>query len=242
MTPPDRNTLSLTIESQGRSTPYTFPVRRLVNAGYVGRNLAAVQAHIDELRHEGIPPPRSIPAFFMLTGDSLTTADQIEVASGGTSGEVEYVLFQTEDDVLVGVGSDHTDRVLERTSLSKSKQICKNVVSQRVWRLADLKEAWDDLILESWVRSPETGQEILYQKGLLGTILPPEELIAMVRARIKDQWGAGLVIFSGTIPVVGGKLISSTEFRGELLDPRSSRALSCAYRVVPLDYLKDAGD
>ncbi len=240
MTPP--NALSLTIESQGRATPYTFPVRRMVNAGYVGRNPAAVRAHIDELRHEGIPPPRSIPAFFMLTADSLTTADQIEVVGGGTSGEVEYVLFPIEDDVLVGVGSDHTDRVLERTSLSKSKQICKNVVSQRVWRLADLKEAWDDLLLQSWVRSPETGQDILYQKGRLGTILPPEELIAMVRARIKDPWGAGLVIFSGTIPVVGGKLISSTEFRGELLDPRSGRSLGCAYRVVPLDYLQDAGD
>jgi hypothetical protein len=242
MTPP--NTLTLTIESQGRSTPCTFPVRRLVNAGYVGRNQAAVQAHIDELRHEGIPPPRSVPAFFMLTADSLTTADQIEVGSGDTSGEVEYVLFlsEGEDDVLVGVGSDHTDRVLERTSLSRSKQICKNVVSQRVWRLADLKDAWDDLILQSWVRSPETGQEVLYQKGLLGTILPPEELIAMVRARIKDHRGDGLVIFSGTVPVVGGKLISSTEFRSELLDPRSGRSLSCAYRVVPLDYLQGAGD
>ena len=46
---------------------------------------------------------------------------------------VEYVLFVGEDDILVGVGSDHTDRVLERTSLAKSKQICKNVVSSRVW-------------------------------------------------------------------------------------------------------------
>src|SRR5262249_8955726 len=176
MTPP--SILSLTVESDGRTTPCEFPVRRLVNAGYVGRNQEAVKAHIDELRHEGILPPPSIPALFPLSADNVTTADQIEVVGGGTSGEVEYVLFLLEGEVLVGVGSDPTDRILERTSLGKSKQICKNVVSRRVWRYADVKDVWDDLVLESWVRSPETGEELLYQKGPLRAILAADDLIA----------------------------------------------------------------
>jgi hypothetical protein len=39
------------------STPLTFRVQRMVNAGYVGRDVDAVKAHIEELRREGVPPP-----------------------------------------------------------------------------------------------------------------------------------------------------------------------------------------
>jgi hypothetical protein len=240
LTPP--NLLALTIESGGRSTPCEFPIRRLVNAGYVGRNQEAVQAHIDELRHEGIPPPPSIPALFPLSADNVTTADQIEVVGGGTSGEAEYVLFLLEGEVLVGVGSDHTDRILERTSLGKSKQICKNIVSRHVWRLADVKDRWDDLVLRSWVRAPETGREVLYQEGALRTILAADDLIALVRSRLKDGQEDGLVIFSGTVPVLGGKILPGDEFRAALDDPRSGRSLGCSYRIVPLQYLSGAGD
>src|SRR4051812_7195157 len=102
MTP--TNILSLTLETEGRSVPLKFPVRRLVNAGYVGRDQESVKAHIEELRHEGILPPPSVPMLYPLTTDNVTTADQIEVLGGNTSGEVEYVLFLIEDDVYVGVG------------------------------------------------------------------------------------------------------------------------------------------
>jgi hypothetical protein len=238
MIPP--NVLSLSVESEGRAFPLRFPVRRLINAGYVGRDRATVQAHIDEMRHLGIPAPTSVPVFFMLTADNVTTADEIEVIGTNSSGEVEYVLLLLEDEIYVGVGSDHTDRTLEGASIGKSKQVCKNVVSTRVWRYRDLKDGWDDLELRSWVRGPETGEEILYQRGTLGTILSADELVHLVQSRIKDRNGAGLVIFSGTVPMVSGKIIYSREFRCELLDPRSRRALCCSYRATPLDYLEGA--
>ena len=101
----------------------------MVNAGYVGRDQATVKAHIEEMRRLGNPAPTSVPVFFMLTADNVTTADQIDVLGTGTSGEVEYVLLLHEDEVFVAVGSDHTDRALEGASIGKSKQVCKNVVS-----------------------------------------------------------------------------------------------------------------
>jgi hypothetical protein len=212
----------------------------VVNAGYVGRDRATVQAHIDEMRHLGIPAPTSVPVFFMLTADNVSTADEIEVIGANSSGEVEYVLLLLDDDIFVGVGSDHTDRALEGASIGKSKQVCKNVVSTSVWRYRDLTDGWDGLELRSWVRSPETGEEILYQQGALGTILSADELLGLVQSRIKDQHRDGLVIFSGTVPMVAGKIIYSTEFRCELRDPRTGRSLGCRYKAMPLQYLEGA--
>ena len=113
------NTLALTVETEGRPVLLRFPVRRVVNAGYVGRDRAVVEAHIEEMRHLGIPAPTSVPVFFALTSDNVTTADEIEVIGPGTSGEVEYVLLLHEDEVFVGVGSDHTDRALEGASICR---------------------------------------------------------------------------------------------------------------------------
>jgi hypothetical protein len=240
MTPP--NVLPLLVESDGRTAPLSFRVKRMINAGFVGRDQATVQAHIDEMRHLGIPAPASVPVLFALTADNVTTADQIEVIGRDTSGEAEYVLLLSQHDVFVGVGSDHTDRALEGASIRKSKQVCKNVVSSRVWRYRDVKDHWDELELRSWVRSSETGAEVLYQQGTLATILSAEQLIDLVRSRIKDARTDGLVIFSGTVPMVAGKILYGSEFRCELRDPRSRRALACGYRATPVEYLQGSED
>src|SRR5207244_4494611 len=83
------NKLVLIVEADGQSEPLFFQVRRVVNAGYVGRNRQAVEAHIEELRREGIPPPASVPALYPLSADNVTTAEEIEVLGHDTSGEVE---------------------------------------------------------------------------------------------------------------------------------------------------------
>jgi len=166
------NTLALVVETDERTMPMSFPVRRMINAGFVGRNRQAVDAHIEEMRREGIPPTSSVPVLYPLAADNVTTAEQIEVLGSDTSGEVEYVLLvQSPDEIYVGVGSDHTDRALERQSIEKSKQICKNVVSRQVWRYRDVQRDWDELILQSWVQSAG-GEEVAYQKAALGSILP----------------------------------------------------------------------
>jgi len=224
------NTLALTVVTEADSSPLSFPVRRVVNAGYVGRNRQAVLAHIAELQREGIPPPAAVPALFRVTADNVTTAERIEVLGSETSGEAEYVLLvRAPGEIYVGVGSDHTDRSLERLCLGKSKQICKNVVSREVWRYEDVQPDWDALVLESWIWSGGA-EETLYQSGKLGTILPPGQLLELVESRLADSGHDGLVLFSGTIPLLGGHLKTADHFRAVLRNPYSGRELHCGYR------------
>jgi hypothetical protein len=234
--------LSLTLVAEGRFYPLTFPVRRVVNAGYVGRDRAAVEAHIEELSREGIPPPATVPALYPLSADNVTTSDQIEVIGRSTSGEVEYVLLLDQDEVFVGIGSDHTDRDLERQSIDKSKQVCKNVLSKQVWRYRDVKDYWDDLVIRSWVRWTAAQEEVLYQQASLGAIISAEDLIELIRSRLADRCCDGLVIYSGTFPVLTGKIQFHDCFRGELFDPRSERRLIFAYRAAPLEYLQSGAE
>jgi hypothetical protein len=47
----------------------------------------------------------------------------------------------------------------------------------------------------------------------------------------------GLVIFSGTVPVLTHEMIYGTTFRCELIDPVLNRQLSCEYAIDRLNYL-----
>lgn len=236
---PPTNILPLAVHADGQVAPLAFSVRRVVNAGYAGRDRAAVQTHIDELRRAGIPPPSCVPALYPVSADNVTTDQRIEVVGRDTSGEVEYVLLLADDGrIYVTVGSDHTDRALERADVARSKQICKNVISRDVWRYEDVRHHWDELVLQSWVRPSATEDEVHYQHSALTVLLPAEELLELVRSRLQDDDCRGLVIYSGTIPIVAGRLIAGDCFRGELFDPRSDRRLGFAYQVAPLAYLR----
>jgi hypothetical protein len=137
----------------------------------------------------------------------------------------------------VGVGSDHTDRELEPHSIIKSKQVCPNILSRQVWNLKEVRNGWDQILLRSWVKKP-SGQKVLYQEGTLAAILPPEELMEFVKKHLDDRNLEGVVILSGTIPVLGGEIHYSDYFEAELIHPPTGRRLSCAYRVQNLDFLK----
>jgi hypothetical protein len=229
--------LDLKLVTQSGSEDRPFKVGRLINAGYVGRNRTAVQAHIDELAREGVPAPAEVPMIFPLVSSNLTTGHEIEVVGGKTSGEVEYVLLLDGDDVLVGIGSDHTDREVEILSIVKSKQVCANVMAAEVWTLDEAKDGWDDIIIRSWVRDGESEPEKLYQEATLGTIISAAELLDIVKAKVNDGILDGVVIFSGTVPVVTREMIFGTHFRVELFDPRLDRAIGTAYRVRNLNFL-----
>jgi hypothetical protein len=233
--------LELTVVSGTSSIPRQFPVKRMVNAGYVGRDVKAVKAHIEELSREGVPAPPSVPMVFPVLSHNITTADRIEVIGGRTSGEAEFVLLLDGKDVLVGVGSDHTDREIERESIVMSKQVCQNVLSSQIWRYEDVEKGWDDLIIQGWVKPFETEDWVLYQKAPLGTIISAPDLIRLVKPAIKDGQSDGLVIFSGTVPILTGEMIFGSSFRAELVDARAGRSLTCEYRVLILDYLAREG-
>lgn len=230
--------LELNLVGGNRSETMAFMVKRMINAGYVGRNRQAVAAHIEELRREGVPPPPSVPMIFPVLCHNITTDEQIEVIGHQTSGEVEFVLLLNAGNVFVGLGSDHTDRDIERHSIIKSKQVCPNVISKQVWNYAEVKTGWDDLIMQSQVKMTDDGETIIYQKALLGSIISATDLMELVKSKIVDGLDDGLVLFSGTLPVLTPEIIYGTHFCCELIDPRLDRVLRCEYRVNTLDYLK----
>lgn len=228
-----RLTLEVVEGKQTRSMVFTC--RRMLNAGYVGRDSRAVTRHIEELRSQGVHPPHTIPCLYPVDNSMLTTGSKIEVFSGETSGEAEYVLFVEDGDkIFVGVGSDHTDRFLEKTDIARSKRICPNIISPKVWPLGDVIDHWDELLIRS--HALEKGDTILYQEGRLESIISPNDLLTLV-GRVLPRPYDGLIVFSGTLEAVAGRFVIGEGFSAELIDSCLNRRLSLEYEICNLESL-----
>ncbi len=221
----------------GREEEIHFELRRMVNAGYTGRDQEKVRKHIEELKKEGVPAPESTPTAYEMITQLVYLDDEIEVVGERTSGEAEYVLLCSGEEVYVGVGSDHTDRELESVSIIKSKQVCPNVISNRIWRLQEVREDWDQMILRGWTADGE-GRRLLYQEAPLSAMMTPEDLMAFVQNRSNDRNLDGMMIFSGTIPILTETFIYGPYFEAELFNPRTGKKLRCHYHVRVLHYLR----
>lgn len=230
--------LPLTVEEAGQQTGIKFKVNRIINAGYTGRDTESVKAHIAELEKEGVAPPSSVPMVFPVFTHNITLNQQIEVGNPKTSGEVEFVLLIQDKTIYVGVGSDHSDRDLERYSIPYAKQICQNVLAPTVWKMDDVREGWDDLVMQSWTRESPDNETVLYQKGRLGSIMEPEAMMDFIRSNTRDGDLNGMIIYSGTFPALTPGIIYGSSFRFELIDERRKRTLSHEYQILELDYLK----
>ena len=233
----------LTFQVQGTDQTFSFEPRRLLMGGYTGRDQAAVQRHIDELREHGVPAPTRVPILFPCTTDRLTMADEIEVLGERTSGEAEYVLIYHQGETYVAVGSDQTDRDLERTSIMFAKQVCPKVLSREVWCYADVRDHWDQIVLRAWagprIGGDEETTERRYQEGALGEMLRPEDLEALTDERIGGEL-EGTVLYSGTLAIAdGGGFAFGAPFRAELDDPTTGRILRCEYSVLEVALTDD---
>ncbi|MCC6179108.1 MAG: DUF2848 family protein [Chloroflexi bacterium] len=216
----------LTFQIQGSEQTISLQPRRLVIAGYTGRDQASVQLHVEELRAHGVPAPLRVPALFACTADRLTTSDEVEVLGSQTSGEAEFVLIHHHGRVYVAAGSDHTDRELERTSVTMAKQVCPKLVSGEVWPLEEVSERWDTITLRGAARGRPA-----YQVGRLGELLPPAHLQALIQERLGDDV-EDLVVFGGTLPIHdGGGFAFGAPFTATLEDSASGCVLRCAYVV-----------
>jgi hypothetical protein len=214
-------------EIDGRSMPIDVHFDQVVLVGYSGRDRGAVEAHIRELQHLGVARPSRVPALYTVAPSLVSVDESLVVAHAETSGEAEFVLLHSESGVLVGVGSDHTDRAHEAIDVAESKMRCGKLLSRDVWLLRTLEPHWDRLELRAWTTDQHSRR--LYQEGLLGTLLTPSQLLAEVQ-------GAGLatgqaLIFSGTLPTIGGFAFGG-RFEVELYDPVLDRRLACAYSVT----------
>lgn len=202
----------------------------LIVAGWAGRDIAAIEHHIEELAAIGVPRPSSVPLYYRIADNQLTQASRVQAVGGDSSGEIETFVFAAGGEMYVSIASDHTDRKLETVSVAMSKQVCVKPVASSAWRLADVADYWDELVIRSHI--VENGIEVLYQEGPLSSLRTPQELIAGYTggAAVLPE-GAGMTC--GTVGAIGG-IRPSVEFSMELYDPRRQRSLRHRYHVEVL--------
>ena len=222
-------TLSFEGHAKGGVERVAVEIEELVIAGWTGRDVAALNHHIEELKAIGVQPPSSVPLYYRVSAALLTQADKIQVVGSDSSGEVEPVLVGANDRLWVTVGSDHTDRKAETVGVTLSKQLCAKPVGTQLWRYDEVKPHWDKLVLRSFV--PDGGKRRLYQEGPVTNMRSPEELIKLYTGG--DKLVSGTAMFCGTF-AVHGEISYSGTFDMELEDPVLGRKIAYGYKIVSL--------
>jgi hypothetical protein len=194
-------------------------IKQLVIAGWTGRDAAALQKHIRELEEIGVKAPKTTPIFYRVSAGLFTNASEIQVSGPDTSGEVEFVLVKTENELRVTVGSDHTDRKAETIGVSLSKQLCAKPTATASWRYDEVKPHWEKLVLRAWADGE------LYQEGPVTAMRSPEDLLQKYGG-LKSGWA----MFCGTLAAKGG-IRPAQRFAMELEDPVLKRKLKHEYRI-----------
>lgn len=209
-------------------------VHSLVIAGWTGRDADAVERHVRELEAIGVRRPGTVPVFYRVAAHNLTSTQRIDVVGRQSTGEVEFVLVATAQGLWIGVGSDHTDRELEKHSVGLSKQVCSKPLATSLWLHDEVAAHWDELELHSHAHLQ--GERQLYQQGQVNAIRDPADLIRAYcdcAGLPQDGLPEGTVMFCGTLPV-RGNIEFADRFEFELRDPRLGRSLRHAYDIDPL--------
>ncbi|MDP2377961.1 DUF2848 domain-containing protein [Reyranella sp.] len=215
--------------AKGAVEKVVVDIKDLVIAGWTGRDVAALNHHIEELKAIGVQPPSRVPIYYRAAAQMLTQADSIQVLGDDSSGEVEPVLIGAADRLWVTVGADHTDRKVESYGIAISKQMCAKPIGRVAWRFEEVEPHWDKLVLRSFIA--EGGKRVLYQEGPLATIRDPRELI--FGWQDNKRLPMGTVLFCGTMPAFGA-IRPSPRFEMELDDPVLGRKITHAYDVQAL--------
>ncbi len=219
--------LGLTVDD----TIVQLPIDRLVIAGWVGKDSAALQKHIDELAKLGIDPPSRTPTYMNLAPATLTTSSQMQVVGDSSSGEVECVVVTARDGQrYLSVGSDHTDREFEQYGIPASKQMCSKPVAAKAWAYSEVEDHLGSLILRSWMLVD--GQQHLYQEGSLSDNLDLTDLLQNIPDSCISA-GESFCLFCGTFAAIGG-LKYGEHFEFELYDPILNRRITHGYDVEVL--------
>ncbi len=224
------HTLDVSIQAaDGTSQAASFKTRRMYNFGSATRDPSTAVAHQKEVAKSGIHIAFDIPAprIYPIALHALTTDDDLFVQTDRTSGEVEIVLHMA-DRLYVGVGSDHTDRAMETVSIPGSKQACANHVAPVFWPYDEIRDAWDDCVMRSWVDGR------LYQEVGVDAFIPPDDIIALLHERVKNVPERDFTIFCGTIVSVDKELGFGTEWKYEMEAPATGRSIGASYRVVDI--------
>lgn len=219
----------LTIADDAGPVSRIVDIHRVYNLGSAARSPDSALPHQREVAEIGVriafdvPPPRIYP----VSPQTVTTEHAVYVLNDETSGEVEFCVLVDGDEVFVGVGSDHTDRLLERTSIPWSKEVCPNVLAPTMWRWPQVREHWDECLLESRLDGA------LYQSSTVGVFLRPEDMIELIRMRA----GAGsgpFLIYSGAYASIDTTMRYGVRWDLTLTDTTLRRTITHQYDVVNL--------
>lgn len=220
--------LPLTIEG----TEKHVNVNTVYCIGYAGRSLEKTMEHILELEKIGIPRPEEVPTLYPVRRNSLNQSGEIQVLGNESSGEAEIVLIfgDTEDEVYITVGSDHTDRSLETVDINKSKQICDKPIANSAWKLSDVINHWDDLILTAQVQV--SGEWLDYQRAKINEIIPLQEIKEFLVK--KGVVMKNSIVFSGTVPLLDGFKYGSA-FKMSFIDEARGNEIHAEYVINRLE-------
>ena len=222
-------TLNFDCISGGKTENRNFEAQNLVLAGWTGRDRAAVEHHIEELKELGVSPPSQTPVFYRTGVELAIQNDHLQVLGPDTSGEVEYVLLSFDDGLWFTVGSDQTDRKAEAQGIALSKQLACKVLARQAFRLADYADVWDTLMIRSWATID--GQKTLYQEATIGSILSPNDLIQKYTGG--TSLPPGTIMMSGTPGAIGG-IRPAARFDMEIADPAGGIRISGGYDIEVL--------
>ncbi|KAB2918385.1 MAG: DUF2848 domain-containing protein [Hyphomicrobiaceae bacterium] len=207
-----------------------FDPETLVLAGWSARSEASVRAHMEELSHHGVKPPSTFPLFYRVSASLVSQTDRLEVLGPDTSGEIEYVIVAMDDGLWVTVGSDQTDRKAEAHGVALSKQLAGKVLGRTLWKLDELRERWDSLVLRAHVLIG--GERVVYQEGALALMRTPDDLIGRYTGG-GSTLPPGTVLMSGTLNAIGG-VRPASRFEMQLEDPSAGRSIVHAYDISDL--------
>src|SRR5690554_3107191 len=103
-------TFTLNRPASGSVTAQASTVKVAVDtcivAGWAGRNLEAIEEHIEELAELGVPRPSAVPLYYRIAANQLIQDDIIEVVGDQSSGEAEVLVFSNDGQNMVSLASD----------------------------------------------------------------------------------------------------------------------------------------
>jgi 4-hydroxyphenylacetate 3-monooxygenase len=216
------------VSEQGRVSQ-RFPVKRMYNLGSATREASVAVHHQEEVARAGVVIALHVPAprIYPIDAFALTTEEAIGVHGLRTSGEVEIALVMT-DRLYVGVGSDHTDRDLERGSIAWSKQVNPNILAPTLWVYDEIADHWDDCVMRSRVDGR------LYQDVGVNAFLSPTDILKILKERVPGLPARDFVVFCSTIVALDKELGFGQRWQFELEDPVVGRQISHSYQVEQL--------
>jgi 4-hydroxyphenylacetate 3-monooxygenase len=144
-----------------------------------------------------------------------------------SSGEVEIVLVQA-DRLYVGVGSDHTERDLERASIVWGKQASPNILAPTLWDFEEIAGHWDQCVMRSTVDGR------LYQDVSVSAFLSPPDILRILKERVTRLPARDFVVFCSTIVALNKEFGFGSRWQFELEDPVLKRKISHTYKLEPL--------